>query len=249
MKESWDQHWRDWPIERFGYDDDVIADLLFRTQTEREWWRDKSVLDAGCGMGRYSRALGLMGAKVLACDAGAQSCKTATMISYGDVEVVWLDLVELPFKEVFDAVICLNVLAHVPERKEQVVLEKLIEALKPGGVLFLWMYRRECWWRDVLFRCVRAVTKWLPFEVTKLIGHVVVSVTRLFARKPYGRVPFAQNMGEWTAWFACRERREYDEIELKERLMKMDVRNVEYYGWLNKNGGGGIGIKGEKRHV
>lgn len=271
MKENWDRHWRDWPIEKVAKnDEEIVVDLLFRTKTVREWWDGKRVLDAGCGMGRYTRALTKMGATVVACDVGPKSVKYAVENAYVVTDeiagggqapsvhvfrkdrqvrglVVDLSMLSEVTNETFDAVICLNVLAHMPKKKEPKAVRELIKALKPGGVLVLWMYRNENWWRNAALRSVRCVTRWLPFEVTKGIGVVLVPVTRLFARgKPYGRVPLPQNIGEWTAWFACRDRREYDEQQLYGALYRLGLREIEMYGWLNKGGGGGIGMKGVK---
>lgn len=87
------------------------------------------VLDAGAGDGRYRyefRHTQYVGVDLAVGDA---------RVDYRGLDVV-CDLVALPFDmATFDAVLCTQVLEHVPEPQQ--VLREVSRVLKPGGRLFL----------------------------------------------------------------------------------------------------------------
>jgi SAM-dependent methyltransferase len=88
-------------------------------------------LEAGAGHGSFARWLAGRGADVLAVDVDARLIEPAP-----NLEVRELNLVtdELPAGE-FDFVHTRLVLIHIPER--EIVLPKLIAALRPGGLLLV----------------------------------------------------------------------------------------------------------------
>ena len=77
----------------------------------------KLVLDAGCGGGRYSRQVGLHGAKVLGVDLSAAVEKAALLCAdLPDVSIVQADLLDLPVADAaFDMVFSIGVLHHTPQ--------------------------------------------------------------------------------------------------------------------------------------
>jgi len=101
----------------------------------------KTVLDAGCGNGRWSYAFAKLGAKVTAID------QSASVLA--DLEARWgrelgltvrvADLLKpLPFGSEFDLVWCYGVSHHTGNTK--LAVEHVAAAVKPGGRLFLMIY-------------------------------------------------------------------------------------------------------------
>ncbi|HBP24989.1 MAG TPA: SAM-dependent methyltransferase, partial [Oribacterium sp.] len=98
-----------------------------------------AVLDAGCGSGRDSLHFMKMGYAVTAIDASKEMCAYASKLLQQDVRQ--LTFQELDYKEDFSGIWACASLLHVPERQQAEVLQRLIHALTPGGVLYAsWKY-------------------------------------------------------------------------------------------------------------
>jgi len=103
------------------------------------------VLDAGCGAGRHvCEAFRIKGVDVVGIDLNWEDlCKTATTLylmhtqnggGQGRCLISRADVARLPFRDgAFDAVICSEVLEHVPDSHKAV--RELVRVLKPGGEL------------------------------------------------------------------------------------------------------------------
>lgn len=107
--------------------------------------RGDLVLDAGGGTGRVARAIATMDAHVVVADLSLQSLRTGrakARKSSLEVAQVQCDLSALPFeRHVFNAVVCAEVLEHVPERADRVaILASLIEATLPRGRIVVSVY-------------------------------------------------------------------------------------------------------------
>ena len=117
------------------------------------------VLDAGCGAGRHvCEAFRIKGVKVVGIDLNWEDlCKTATTLYLMHLEngngqerclISQADVVCLPFRDgVFDAVICSEVLEHIPDGRQAVA--ELVRVLRPGGKLVVsvprYLPERICW--------------------------------------------------------------------------------------------------------
>lgn len=102
---------------------------------------DAEVLDLGCGSGRDTKALEEHGFYVTPMDGSAKMCELAEI--YTDREVLHLTFEEMDFREVFDGIWACASLVHVPGEDMQRILGKVLEALKPGGVLYFSVYEGE----------------------------------------------------------------------------------------------------------
>jgi SAM-dependent methyltransferase len=99
--------------------------------------RGKSVLEVGCGAGRFTELMLAAGAKVFACDlspaveANYENCK-----SWPDYFVCQADARNLPVApHAFDFVVCLGVIQHTPSPEE--TISALAEYVRPHGVLVI----------------------------------------------------------------------------------------------------------------
>lgn len=117
-------------------------------QVRQEWFPGKEVLDAGCGNGRWSYGFARLGAHVTAVDASATAIEeTRKALAEFDTPKQFVvtpleDLTEaLPPRKKFDLVFCWGV-AHHCQRFNR-VLDELIELVKDGGLLYLYLYGRE----------------------------------------------------------------------------------------------------------
>ena len=97
----------------------------------------RSVLDAGCGVGMIAEMLYVLGADVSGVDASPIAIEEARhRCPAGDFRAE--SLLDFSFEERFDLTLCIDVLYHVvDDRNWMVVLGNLVEHTKPGGFLVL----------------------------------------------------------------------------------------------------------------
>jgi 2-polyprenyl-3-methyl-5-hydroxy-6-metoxy-1,4-benzoquinol methylase len=105
--------------------------------------RGKTVLEAGCGAGRFTEILLEAGARVLAADLS--SAVDANYANCGSAEhyfVCQADIRRLPVvPRAFDIVICLGVVQHTPQPEETIAA--LARYVAAGGLLVIDHYSRD----------------------------------------------------------------------------------------------------------
>ncbi|WES69045.1 class I SAM-dependent methyltransferase [Superficieibacter sp. HKU1] len=94
-----------------------------------------TVLDAGCGSGRDSKAFAGMGYRVEAFDASAQMVALATVFTGLDVQEKRFDQLEAVAR--YDGIWCCASLLHVSQAELPEVMQRLARALKPDGVWYV----------------------------------------------------------------------------------------------------------------
>jgi SAM-dependent methyltransferase len=138
--------------------------FLSATGWEPEWLAGKTVLDAGCGAGRFTEIALSLGATVFAVDfsRAVEACQ-ANFPSHPNLHVIQGNIYSLPFPDgCFDAIYCLGVLQHTPDPRRAFLA--LPRHLKPGGRLAVDIYQGG--WRKALSAkyWLRPVTVRLPQE-------------------------------------------------------------------------------------
>jgi 2-polyprenyl-3-methyl-5-hydroxy-6-metoxy-1,4-benzoquinol methylase len=97
----------------------------------------KTVLEAGCGAGRFTEILLKQGARVVSVDLSeAVDANKENFPITNDHMIVQADICQLPFKESqFDIVMCLGVIQHTPDPEK--TIHALYSHVKPGGLLVI----------------------------------------------------------------------------------------------------------------
>jgi SAM-dependent methyltransferase len=118
------------------------------TFVEKTGWapaalRGASVLDAGCGMGRFAEICVEAGADVHAVDLSvAVEAARANLGHRPGIRFYQADILELPFVEnSFDFIYSIGVLDHTPSTREAFL--RLCPLLKPGGRIAIWVYSSD----------------------------------------------------------------------------------------------------------
>jgi SAM-dependent methyltransferase len=102
--------------------------------------REGLVLDAGSGAGHTTLWLREKGVPIVALDQSVESLRR--LRARADVPAVAADVVSLPFLDAsFDAVVADGVVHHTTSPRA--ALSEVVRVLKPGGLLFLRVYRAE----------------------------------------------------------------------------------------------------------
>lgn len=114
--------------------------FLDETQIPAEDWKGKRIMDAGCGMGRYSRVAHEFGAEVVAIDLGTALIRLKDLAAQSErMHIVQGNLMSPPIRpESFDIVYSLGVIHHTPSARE--TLNKLATLVKRGGLMSIWVY-------------------------------------------------------------------------------------------------------------
>jgi SAM-dependent methyltransferase len=102
----------------------------------------RSVLEVGCGAGRFTEVLLDAGARVFACDLSrAVDANHANFRGRADYFVCQADLMRLPIAGAsFDVVVALGVMQHTP--RPEAAVRALAAALRPVGLLVMDHYGR-----------------------------------------------------------------------------------------------------------
>lgn len=170
--------------------------------TERDF-RTKSVVDIGCGSGRFTKQIALMGASVVfGADLG-ETVQVAYKLTKDlpNACIIQADIYSMPFRRTFDLALSIGVLHHLPEPRKG--FSGLPSVLKPGGRMLIWVYNRRNNARAVYFyEPLRVITKHLPKRSLyylcyppALAVHAINQLTHLLnewgAKKMAAKIPFS----------------------------------------------------------
>lgn len=143
----------------------ISRDRLRRCLGEDLWRRlpGMSVLECGCGAGRFTEVLLAQGAVVTSVDLSSAVKANAAMFPPGDRHrVAQADITKLPFQGGgYDLVLCLGVIQHTPNPER--TIGEIYAQVKPGGWLVIDHYTLRNRWTTVK-PLYRAVMKRLPAE-------------------------------------------------------------------------------------
>lgn len=105
--------------------------------------RGKTVLDVGCGMGRFAEVAAAHGARVVGVDLSvAVEAAQRNLGDLPDTAFLQADVFNLPFRpESFDLIYSIGVLHHTPDTRAAFAM--LPRLLRPGGRIAIWVYSRE----------------------------------------------------------------------------------------------------------
>ena len=141
--------------------------------------KDKLVLDAGCGMGRYALvALGL-GAEVVALDLSESLARLIPAARENTrLQVVQGDLLQPPFRKgTFDIVYSHGVLHHTSDTRQAFLAVAAL--VKPEGLLSVWVYGKAGRWRDFATNPLRPGRDWVGRH--RRLAWCVVGIRQLFS--------------------------------------------------------------------
>lgn len=140
-----------------------------------EAFRDRVVLDAGCGKGRHA----WLAAEFEARDVVGIDLSDAVEAAYQNtrrlpnVHIVQADIYHLPLRSLFDLFYSIGVLHHLPDPKLGFLT--LVRHLRPGGRAVIWVYGKEGnWWIEKIVNPVRIhFTSRLPKAFTRALAFLL----------------------------------------------------------------------------
>ncbi|HET7113168.1 MAG TPA: methyltransferase domain-containing protein, partial [Pyrinomonadaceae bacterium] len=134
-----------WQWRHFTQDDQRYAEqfLGWIAPVTSEFFRDKVVLEGGCGKGRHTQLAAQWGAReVVGIDLSeaVETAFTATR-DLPNAHVVQADIYRLPLARKFDYAFSVGVLHHLPNPRQGFF--SLASKVKPGGHVSAWIYGAE----------------------------------------------------------------------------------------------------------
>ncbi|MBI3327063.1 MAG: class I SAM-dependent methyltransferase, partial [Nitrospinae bacterium] len=210
-----------------------------------EFFRDKLVLEGGCGKGRHTVLAAEFGARdVVALDLSkAVEVAYRNTRCYPNAHVVQADLNRPPLKRVFDYAFSIGVLHHLaaPERG----FRALVSRVRPGGAISAWVYSREGngWVVHLVSPVRERLTSRLPHWLLDPIAGLVTVPLYLAAKLLYGptrgklrgrRLPY----GDYLSYIADFPFREQQSIVFDHLVPPVSfyIRRQEFAGWFERMG-------------
>lgn len=141
-----------------------------------EFFKDKLVLDAGCGYGRHARIVQGLGAEVVGVDLSVAVINARRITKdIPRVHIIQGDLFNLPLRrDLFDVVYSWGVLHHTPDPR--LAFEGLVDFVKPGGDISVKIYRKRPTPAALMERLIRKVTLRLSLKTLYNLAYLTVPV-------------------------------------------------------------------------
>ncbi|MBN2010078.1 methyltransferase domain-containing protein [candidate division KSB1 bacterium] len=178
-----------WNVFNTRWDNDDIAFLDFIHPVEKAAFKNKIVLDAGCGMGRFAMLAREYGAKeVLAIDLShSVDVAFSETKEFDNIHILQGDIYNLPIKQdLIELAYSVGVLHHLPSPKH--ACYSILNLLKTSGTFVMWVYGREGneWIVRFINPIRNNITSKLPMPVllsfSKFVGFFLWSILRLVYR-------------------------------------------------------------------
>jgi SAM-dependent methyltransferase len=138
--------------EAFGYEWNRYSELAARYRQQfldwirpvnADFFKDRLVLEGGCGKGRHTALVAEFGATaVVSLDlSNAVDAAFANTRHLPNAHIVQADLNHPPVKQAFDYAFSIGVLHHLPDPERG--FHALVSRLRDGGAISAWVYGRE----------------------------------------------------------------------------------------------------------
>ncbi|MCF7835508.1 MAG: class I SAM-dependent methyltransferase [Candidatus Marinimicrobia bacterium] len=166
--------------KRFGYEWGKYSELDSNYEIQfRKWisplkpedFKNKKVLDVGCGMGRNSYWFLKHGADVVAFDYDKRTVGAAKKLL--DDRVKFISVYDISYKDEFDLAFSIGVIHHLPD--PELAIRKMTESVKIGGQVLIWVYGYENneWIEKIVSPVRKLFTSKLPPKLLDFLTYFV----------------------------------------------------------------------------
>ena len=244
-------HFHDWSAS---------GDVNFRQyfgDFDFDWVRGRTVLDAGCGMGRHARQMAPHVGQLVAMDFSRAIDQAARNIDgLPNVLCIQGDILKPPVADgAFDLVYSLGVLHHIADTES--AARALLRKVKPGGRLRIYLYWRRRGLAGAILGAVswiRAVTTRLPFGVLKAFCWILSAVLWAAVVMPYralaaigvrrhegwplgvyARYPFTVLYNDQFDRFSAPIEQRWTEADVRSLMTRLGLQDVTVapsFGWI-----------------
>lgn len=210
---------------------------------------NKIVLDAGCGSGRFTKQAALAGSYITFGTDLGESVEVAYRLTKNlkNVCIIQADIYSLPFRDIFDIILSIGVLHHLPKPQEG--FSKLPLVLNKDGQILIWVYNRRnntraLYFYEPLRTLVRNIPKKILYKlcyIPALAVHVINYLSRLlkllgfgfFAKKIpfyyYSHFPFNMKLNDAFDVLATPKSNYYFVEEIRQWFSEAELGDIQAY--------------------
>jgi len=215
----------------------------------------KTVLDAGCGMGRNSYwALKWGASEVTAFDYDERTVVAATrnLKEFPNAGVVFKSIYDINWQDSFDIAFSIGVIHHLAYPAK--ALANMVRAIKPGGILLIWVYGYDGneWIPKYIDPIRKNITAKLPVWVVYWLAYLFSIPLWLVIKLFHGPTAYLRQLANFKFWHV--HSIVFDQLiptvanywkrdEVAELLAQLSVANIKIQHPPNGNGWTAIAIK------
>ena len=164
--------------------------ILERTGWSPEFFKDKTILECGCGAGPDTEILRKFGARVMAVDIAGLDIAKDNLGDDNTVNFVQASIMDLPFKKKsFDIVWCHRVIQHTPD--PLATLDHILQFVKNDGAVFVHSYARTAVqmlrWKYALRPMTKRMNPEKLYKVIEAYGPTAYKMTNAIHKLPGGK--------------------------------------------------------------
>lgn len=196
--------------ERFGYSWNIYGEILPEHEEQfRRWtaplqpadWNGKRILDGGCGIGRNSYwplKYGATSAVAIDIDERSLAHARRNLAPFPQAEVRYHSIYEPVEPGSFDIAFSIGVVHHL--ENQPLAVRRLREAVKPGGLVLVWLYGRENngWIVHVLDPIRINLLSKLPLGFVHWLSWFPTALLWLGLRLGFGRIAYFKLLRQLT---------------------------------------------------
>lgn len=165
--------------------------ILDRTQWPVEFFKNKTVLECGCGAGPDTEILLSLGCKVVSADLAGVDIAKRNVNDNPNVQFVQTSITDLPLKKKsFDIVFCHRVLQHTPDPEK--TLTYILQFVKDEGAVFVHSYANTFYqrfrWKYFLLPVTRKLRTETLYKIIKWYSKPLFYFTTLMGKTKIGRM-------------------------------------------------------------
>lgn len=189
--------------ERFGYAWNIaskineINEIQFLNWTKliknKQFWLNKTILDAGCGIGRNTFWPIKYGAKsAVAFDMDDRTLEAAknNLKEFNNVKIRKFSIYEIPYNNKFDISFSIGVIHHLEFPHK--AIDQLIKATKPGGKVLVWLYGREN--MEFYVNILDPIRKFLfakaPLPIVRVLSYVPTLFLYIYVKSGFAKLEY-----------------------------------------------------------
>lgn len=138
IKAEFDYQWDNLASGNITYTSERVDEFLKLVKLQRNFFKGKYCLDAGCGNGRWTYAMQKLGATVDSIDISPAAVAHTQMVN---TRAEVKSILDLKNNRIYDFVLCWGVLHHMA--KPEYGFSRVSGQVKPGGTLHVMVYHRK----------------------------------------------------------------------------------------------------------